>query len=165
MKLIETAINEQGESYIHTISEPKGWTIPGHTITDIFFTKTSPLSMMAECDELSDKNFNLKPGEIRFFRTDIGPTQTMYDELKKTDPNLPPFKRTYYHSTTTVDYIIVLKGPVVIIVGDEEVELQTGDCVVQRGAAHTWHNYSSEVVTIMGILIGVTPPPQFKSIG
>ena len=164
MKLIETAIDESGESYIYKNENIQGWPFPGHVITDIFLSKNCPPDMMESSVTLDDKNFNLKPGEVRFFRTDMEPTHQTYETLKAEDPATPPFKKLFYHSTTTVDYIMILKGPVVMIVNDEEIELQTGDCVVQRGAGHTWHNYTNETVSFMGIMIGVEPPVQFKRI-
>lgn len=163
MKLVETAINDKGESYAYAVTEPQGWDLAGHIITDFFFSKQTPPPMLASSDDLSDRNFNLKPGEIRFFRSDIGPTKPLYEAMKANEP-VPPFKQIFYHSTTTVDYIMVLKGPVVLIVGENEIALHTGDCVVQRGAAHAWHNYTTEIVTIMGVMIGVAPPAQFSRI-
>lgn len=160
MKLVETAINHDGESYVYSITEPNGWELPGHLITDFYFSKQSPPLMLATTDELKDKNFNLQPGEVRFFRSDIGPTKTVHEFVKLEAANIP-LKKMFYHSTTTVDYIVILKGPVVLIVNDEEIVLQTGDCVIQRGAAHAWHNYSDETVTITGIMIGVETPTQF----
>ena len=45
-----------------------------------------------------------------------------------------------------------------------KVILKVGDVVVQRGAAHAWHNYTNEVATFMGVMIGVELPEQFKRI-
>ena len=117
---------------------------------------------MLETDqELKDKNFNLKPGQLRFLRSDIPPTRSLYDKLPENEKP-ENFKELFYHSTTTVDYIIVVKGELVMIVGQNEVTLKAGDVVIQRGAAHAWHNYTSENATIMCIMIGVELPKQFK---
>ncbi len=42
-------------------------------------------------------------------------------------------KRTVMHRTRTVDYVVVIKGEIVLILDDNEVTLRQGDVVVQRG--------------------------------
>lgn len=162
-RIIETAIDEKGDSYIFSDKEQAGWDLAGHTITDLFFSKQCPPDMLATSQEKEDKNFNLNPGEIRFIRSDVFPTKSTYNSLP--DNEKPDdFKKLFNHSTTTVDYVVVLKGELVMIVGDKEVTLKAGDVVVQRGAAHAWHNYTDEVATIMVVMIGANLPKQFKRV-
>lgn len=162
-RIVETAIDDKGDSYVFSNKEQAGWDVSGHIITDLFFSKECPPDMLATTHALEDKNFNLKPGQLRFFRSDIFPTQPVYDNLPS-DEKPQKFKDLFYHSTTTVDYVMVAKGEIVMIVGKKEVTLKAGDVVVQRGAAHAWHNYTDEVATIMGVMIGVELPSQFKRI-
>lgn len=70
-RIIETAIDDNGCSYIFSDQKKDGWQIPGHTITDLFFSEKSPPCMMQTNCKFEDINFNLSPGEIRFFRSDI----------------------------------------------------------------------------------------------
>jgi hypothetical protein len=162
-RIIETAIDTNGDSYIFSDEQMPGWDLGGHTITDLFFSGQCPPDMLATNHQMQDKNFNLKPGQLRFFRSDIPPTKPLYDGLP--DHEKPKHLRDlFYHSTTTADYIMVLKGELVMIVADKEVTLKAGDVVVQRGAAHAWHNYTNEVATIMGVMIGVELPKQFHRI-
>ena len=162
-RIVETAIDENGDSYISSDKEQAGWDLAGHTITDLFFSEQCPPDMLATNQEMQDKNFNLIPGQIRFFRSDICPTRPLYEALSS-DEKPENLKTLFYHSTTTVDYIMVSRGELVMIVGDKEVTLKAGDVVVQRGAAHAWHNYTDEMATIMGVMIGVKLPKQFKRI-
>ncbi|OGT45304.1 MAG: hypothetical protein A3E83_08555 [Gammaproteobacteria bacterium RIFCSPHIGHO2_12_FULL_41_20] len=162
-RIIETAIDENGNSYIFLDKEQTGWDLPGHTITDLFFSEQCPPDMLATNHEMEDKNFNLKPNQLRFFRSDIFPTKPVYDKLPS-DEKPKDFKTLFYHSTTTVDYVMVTRGEIVMIVADKKVTLKAGDVVIQRGAAHAWHNYTNEVATIMGVMIGVELPKQFKRI-
>jgi mannose-6-phosphate isomerase-like protein (cupin superfamily) len=53
-------------------------------------------------------------------------------------------KRTVMHRTRTVDYVVVIKGEIVLVLDDSEVTLRTGDVVVQRGTDHAWENRSSQ---------------------
>lgn len=57
------------------------------------------------------------------------------------------------HRTETVDYALVLAGSITLILDDEEIELKSGDTVVQRGTNHAWANRSGEICVIAFILI------------
>lgn len=162
-RIIETAIDEKGDSFIFSDKQQTGWDLMGHTITDLFFSEQCPPDMLVSNHEIEDKNFNLKPNQLRFFRSDIFPTKPVYDGLPA-EEKPENFKKLFDHSTTTVDYIMVSRGEVVLIVADKEVVLKAGDVVVQRGASHAWHNYTNEVATIMGVMIGVELPKQFKRV-
>ncbi|MBI6554557.1 cupin domain-containing protein [Pseudomonas veronii] len=59
------------------------------------------------------------------------------------------------HASSTVDYGIVLKGPLVLELEDGQTrELTTGDIVVQQGNIHAWRNPGSEPALITFVLIG-----------
>jgi len=162
-RIIETAIDDKGDAYVFSDKQQAGWEMLGHTITDLFFSKQSPPDMLMTNEEIENKNFNLKPGQIRFFRSDILPTKALYDNLHP-DEKSKDFKDFFYHSTTTVDFIIITKGELVLFVGDKERIVKAGDVVVQRGASHAWHNYTNDIATIMGVMIGAELPRQFKRI-
>jgi quercetin dioxygenase-like cupin family protein len=53
-------------------------------------------------------------------------------------------KRTVMHRTRTVDYVVVIKGEIVLVLDDSEVTLHAGDVVVQRGTDHAWENRAHE---------------------
>jgi mannose-6-phosphate isomerase-like protein (cupin superfamily) len=58
------------------------------------------------------------------------------------------------HVTLTLDYVTVLSGQVTLVIGESEVTLGPGDCVVQQpGVPHDWLNRSSERVVMAGVLI------------
>mgnify|MGYP006063229341 FL=1 len=57
------------------------------------------------------------------------------------------------HKTETVDYIILLKGDVTLILDDEEVDLKPFDVVVQRGTNHAWVNNGTEPALLIAVLI------------
>ena len=59
------------------------------------------------------------------------------------------------HTTDTVDLDLVLSGEMDLELDDgAEVHLHAGDCVVQNGTRHAWHNRSSEPATMFVTLIG-----------
>jgi mannose-6-phosphate isomerase-like protein (cupin superfamily) len=59
------------------------------------------------------------------------------------------------HTTDTVDFDVVISGQVYLELDDgAEVLLKAGDCVVQNGTRHAWHNRSSQDCVIAVTLIG-----------
>lgn len=60
------------------------------------------------------------------------------------------------HFTPTVDYIIVLKGEVILELDEGVmVPLKVGDTVVQNATRHAWRNPGSEPTTLCVVMIGV----------
>lgn len=62
-------------------------------------------------------------------------------------------KHPAMHKTETVDYIILLKGDVTLILDEEEVNLKPFDVVVQRGTNHAWVNNGNEPALLIAVLI------------
>jgi mannose-6-phosphate isomerase-like protein (cupin superfamily) len=63
------------------------------------------------------------------------------------------------HATNSVDYLVILKGEMTMIMEDRtEVVLRPGDCVVQRGTKHAWSNRGTEPVVLVAVLIEGTSP-------
>ena len=61
------------------------------------------------------------------------------------------------HTTQTVDYGIVLSGEVWLELDDgAEVRLTPGDCIVQNGTRHAWHNRSEHAAKIAFVVVGAT---------
>jgi mannose-6-phosphate isomerase-like protein (cupin superfamily) len=55
-------------------------------------------------------------------------------------PNTPEIM----HATDTIDYLVILKGRVTLVLEDGEAGLAAGDFVVDRGVAHGWRNPHAE---------------------
>ncbi len=63
------------------------------------------------------------------------------------------------HATDTLDYVTVLRGEVVLVVGGAEVTLRPGDTVVQQpGVPHDWQNRSAERAVLAGVLLSARQP-------
>jgi quercetin dioxygenase-like cupin family protein len=59
------------------------------------------------------------------------------------------------HTTQTVDFDVVLSGEVWLELDEnKEVLLKAGDCVVQNGTRHAWHNRSSNKCVLAVTLLG-----------
>jgi len=61
------------------------------------------------------------------------------------------------HKTSTVDYIIVLKGEIYAILDAGEKLLRAGDILVQRGTNHSWSVRGSEPCIVAAVLVGARP--------
>jgi mannose-6-phosphate isomerase-like protein (cupin superfamily) len=71
----------------------------------------------------------------------------MFDVNERDNPGM--------HTTDTVDFECVISGEVSLELDDgAERHLRAGDCVVQNGTRHAWHNRSSEPCHILVVLMG-----------
>lgn len=69
------------------------------------------------------------------------------DVMEKDEPGM--------HKTATIDYEYVLTGRIGLELDDgREVLLGPGDCVVQNGTRHRWHNRGTEPATMVVVIIG-----------
>lgn len=63
------------------------------------------------------------------------------------------------HKTSTVDYLIVLKGEIWAVLDDGETCLKQGDVMVQRGTNHSWSVRNGKPCLLAAILVGAEPVP------
>jgi mannose-6-phosphate isomerase-like protein (cupin superfamily) len=71
----------------------------------------------------------------------------LLDALERDHPGM--------HTTDTVDFDVVISGEVILELDDgAEVLLKPGDCVIQNGTRHAWHNRSSGTCVIAVTLLG-----------
>lgn len=61
------------------------------------------------------------------------------------------------HKTSTIDYIVVLKGEIYAILDKGEKLLRAGDVFVQRGTNHSWSVRSNEPCVIGVVLVDARP--------
>lgn len=74
---------------------------------------------------------------------------------------LVPDKEAYMHRTDTIDYAICLSGKCEMLLdGDEKVDFNQGDVMVQRATMHGWANPYAEPCQIAFILIGSNAPTK-----
>jgi mannose-6-phosphate isomerase-like protein (cupin superfamily) len=61
------------------------------------------------------------------------------------------------HKTSTVDYIIVLKGEIFAIMDKGETLLRPGDVLIQRGTNHSWSVRGNEPCIVAAVLVSAKP--------
>ena len=92
--------------------------------------------------------------------TDAMPPEQFMAALPEMMEKLPGLvdlepKHVGMHTTQTVDFDVVLSGEVWLELDDgKEVLLKAGNCVVQNGTRHAWHNRSSEKCVVAVTLLG-----------
>jgi quercetin dioxygenase-like cupin family protein len=57
------------------------------------------------------------------------------------------------HRTLTVDYVVLLRGEVTLLLDEGEFPLKPFDAVVQRGTNHYWVNGSDSPALLLGVLL------------
>ncbi|CAN7799669.1 cupin domain-containing protein [Paraburkholderia hospita] len=66
------------------------------------------------------------------------------------EPDAPGF-----HTTDTIDYVVVLQGNIWLATDTGEVKLGPGDCVIQNGTRHAWRNRGDIAATVAVVLMGM----------
>jgi len=57
------------------------------------------------------------------------------------------------HQQDTLDYMAVLSGSIVLRLPDRDIELRTGDTLVQAGNLHTWINRGEEPCVLLFVVV------------
>ncbi|HEU5453339.1 MAG TPA: cupin domain-containing protein [Terriglobales bacterium] len=114
-----------------------------------------------------------EPGGYRFGyfvippRTDAIPPEQFLAALPELQQKVPGLLESLepqapgMHTTQTVDFDVVVSGEVWLELDDgKEVLLKAGDCVVQNGTRHAWHNRSAEKCVMAVCLLGALSQGQ-----
>jgi quercetin dioxygenase-like cupin family protein len=59
-----------------------------------------------------------------------------------------------FHTTQTIDYVVLLSGQVWLVVDEDEALLGPGDTVIQLGSRHAWQNRGTQPATLAVVLVG-----------
>jgi mannose-6-phosphate isomerase-like protein (cupin superfamily) len=60
-----------------------------------------------------------------------------------------------WHTTNTVDYVMILEGDVTLELDDGKVELHPGDCIVQRATNHRWRNHGTRPARMVAVMVNL----------
>lgn len=70
------------------------------------------------------------------------------------------------HKTSSVDYDVVLRGRLTLVLDSGEYELGPGDAVIVRGDRHAWRNYGSEPAVMAVVSVsarGLDPSTELQT--
>jgi mannose-6-phosphate isomerase-like protein (cupin superfamily) len=141
--------------------------MPGLALTDLWETKGAPASN-AGAGDAAERPVHLEPprngtilrivefppdsawrnrtdGKVGFKSIGAGHAQ----DRASADPMM--------HKTSTVDYIIVLKGEIHAVMETGEKLLRAGDILVQRGTNHSWSVRGNEPCIVAAVLVSAKP--------
>ena len=168
MRRIITGHNENGKSLI-SIDGPPARSIGEEAggLYEIWNTEGSGLESSSLKDR-ADIDILLSPvkGGTKFRYFQINPipegipdeaieaaTAEAFEKMGAAHHRVDTSKNAAMHETDTIDYIILLKGAVTLILDEEEVKLKPHDVVVQRGTNHAWVNNGTEPALFIAVLI------------
>jgi mannose-6-phosphate isomerase-like protein (cupin superfamily) len=80
-------------------------------------------------------------------------TAEAFEKMGATHHRVDTSRNAAMHETDTIDYIILLKGDVTLILDKEEIRLKPHDVVVQRATNHAWVNNGTEPALLIAVLI------------
>jgi hypothetical protein len=142
-------------------------TFPGLALTDLWETKGAPADNDHPGDA-ADRPVHLEPPRngtiVRIVEFPPDATRPQDSDshagFKAIGAGHAQDKRSadpMMHRTSTVDYIIVLKGEIYAIMDKGETLLRAGDVLIQRGTNHSWSVRTSEPCIVAAILVNAKP--------
>jgi mannose-6-phosphate isomerase-like protein (cupin superfamily) len=141
--------------------------MPGLALTDLWETKGSPASNEGSADA-ANRQVRLEPPQsgtilrIVEFPPDTQWRQSAnaraaFDSIGAGHASDKHSADPMMHKTSTVDYIIILKGEIWAIMEKGEVLLKPGDILVQRGTNHSWSVRANEPCVLAAVLVSAKP--------
>ena len=168
MRRIVTGHNEEGKSVI-TIDGPPARSLGEDAggLYELWNTDGNEINTLDEIDR-ADSEVLLSPPnggtKFRYFQINPTPegvpadlieaaTAEAFEKMGAAHHRVDTTRHPAMHKTKTIDYIILLKGDVTLLLDNEEVDLKPFDVVVQRGTNHAWVNNGNEPALFIAVLI------------
>ena len=168
MRRIVTGHNEEGRSVI-TLDGPPARSI-GEDVGGLFELWNTDGNKIISTDNVdrADEDIILSPpiGGTKFRYFQINPlpegvpdemmqeiAADAFEKIGAAHHRVDTSKHPAMHKTETIDYIILLKGDVTLILDEEDVDLKPFDVVVQRGTNHAWVSNGTEPALLIAVLI------------
>jgi quercetin dioxygenase-like cupin family protein len=152
---------------------------PGHRSTDVWKTNAAPAPITKNEPDptLGPRTIHPAPQGTVIRIAEIAPesedirnlTPEQAREVFKAagNENASTFGRggrhPMMHRTETIDYAVILEGELTLLLDDEDVQLKTGDVVIQRGTNHAWSNRSGKICRILYVLIDGRFDPELEA--
>ena len=141
--------------------------VPGTVFHEIWSTAQSPVVLDNGADPTL-KPLHLSPGpQGSLIRVVDIPPDSVQNQVSEAEAAAvfaeigqaqagtghPHGQHKLMHRTETLDYGIVTEGEVWLVLDNEEVQLNRGDVVVQRGTNHAWSNRTETMARMVFILL------------
>jgi quercetin dioxygenase-like cupin family protein len=110
-----------------------------------------PVDNSGNEDQGGSFSFAMSQGGTKFLMVEFQPTG------KLTEGGM--------HATNTIDYLVVVKGEVVLITETGETTCRAGDLVVDRGIVHAWRVDTPEPCVVALTMIDALPVGAGTTLG
>ncbi|BBH51862.1 cupin domain-containing protein [Fluviispira sanaruensis] len=158
--IIDNIINNTSSVVEDKNIEPTIELDDGHKITQLWYNEKTPCEPNGKRDQLEHFNFNIKPGAVHFIKT-IFPPFSKIEAYAKENSCTIDADSYGFHSTTTIDFAVVIKGQMQLTTENGIVKLNEGDCLVQKATVHGWINIGSEPAVMAFVMLGAYVPDSF----
>jgi hypothetical protein len=172
VRRVVTGHDAQGRAVVVSDSVPPHVTRPPHqpglAFHELWNTRACPAPVTATEPEPTDLHRDtVPPAQGTVIRiVDIppeGPDGPDFDKataealfaqvgLAENAEHTIPGRHPLMHRTQSIDYAVVLDGQIVLLLDEEEVVLERGDVVVQRGTIHAWTNRTDSITRMLFVL-------------
>lgn len=170
LRRIVTGHNAQGQSVVELDGGPAAEIAAhGSGLYEIWQAGEVPVEIGAFADTLAGSDPRLCPAEgavkVRWFtvppENDSVPAADReaaaafsFEAVGAADARVDTRRHPLMHRTRSVDYIVVIRGELDMLLDAEEVKsLKPGDVVVQRGTNHAWVNRGAEPALLVAVLM------------
>lgn len=168
LRRIVTGHDQEGKSIIminggpsRTIGEDVGglfeiWNTDGKSIDSKNNKDRADIEIVLSPEENGTKfrYFEIQPTPENISRKKLEEAAAIaFEKIGATHERIDTSRHHAMHQTKTIDYIILLKGDVTLLLDKDEVKLKPFDTVVQRGTNHAWVNNGTEPALLIAVLI------------
>jgi mannose-6-phosphate isomerase-like protein (cupin superfamily) len=150
MNRVVTGFDDAGKPVIAHQGEPPTVIHAGrYTTTELWVSDQTPTAAPGTDTSTRPWELEPEPGGSCFRIVEIAPAGK---DAAEAGAEHEGFQEA--HATQTLDYVTVISGQVVLVVGDTEITLGPGDSVVQQpGVPHDWQNRGAERAVMAGVLL------------
>lgn len=149
MKRVVTAINDDGRSYVASTEELDS----AATMLIWSYRPEEVASVLAEMPENVPTFKGDGAGRILGWSHAVFAPRsvTAYDGGPGSDEG-------GFHTTRSVDFVVILQGQITLALDEGTALLQAGDLVVQQATRHAWRNESSAPATMLALVYAPADP-------
>ncbi len=162
IRRIVTGHDAKGRSVVLINEQPaKMREFPGMGLGDAWITQSVPADN-SKFEDIAPAYPRLQPpqGGIRaawFWQAKDDPGRR---SLRSGDPAIimdDTKRHPAMHRTNTLDYVVLIKGRMRMLLDQSEIDMNPGDVIVQRGTNHAWTNLHDEPALLFSIMMDAAP--------
>ena len=141
--------------------------MPGLSLTDLWQTASAPADNTGEADAADRPVVLEPPASGTIFRLVEFPPDSAwrgradaaeaFDSISAGHAPVNGSDDPMMHKTSTIDYLIVVRGEIWAILDDSETCLKQGDMMIQRGTNHSWSVRTVEPCLLAAVLVSAAP--------